>query len=177
MRIILILFVFSLSARATDVFRTEAAQLTHSLKSTLVSELQQKIVTSGHEEAVGFCQINVKPIAKKAVGEYAKKYRYGRTSHKVRSAGNTAEDWMVPYLENFKPLKAHDKLAAPIVHMFRDGKRAYLEPLFVQPMCLACHGTNVSRGVKSKLSAQYPNDQAVGFKVGDFRGFIWIREN
>jgi hypothetical protein len=52
----------------------------------------------------------------------------------------------------------------------RDGRTGYVEPIYVKPVCLACHGGNVDPGVKAKLAELYPEDQATGFREGDFRG-------
>jgi hypothetical protein len=90
---------------------------------------------------------------------------------------NAPANWMIPYLDEFKNLKASHKKAKAILHTFADGKRAYLEPLFVQPMCLTCHGAAVDGQLNKIILARYPHDQAIGFKAGDFRGFIWVREN
>jgi hypothetical protein len=31
--------------------------------------------------------------------------------------------------------------------------------------------------VSNKFNELYPNDKATGFKLGEFRGFIWVKEN
>ena len=64
----------------------------------------------------------------------------------------------------------------PQVHTFADGKKAYMEPLYVGPQCLSCHGETLSGELKEKLNELYPNDQATGFKLGQFRGLIWIKQ-
>ena len=50
----------------------------------------------------------------------------------------------------------------------------YAEPIIVQPMCLACHGESLAPEIAAKISEAYPDDQATGFKVGDFRGVFWV---
>ena len=82
---------------------------------------------------------------------------------------------MKPYIEKYKNTKAGAKDSASI-HQFPDGKRAYVEPLFIQPVCLKCHGPNVSQSVNDKIKALYPEDEATGFKAGEFRGLLWIKE-
>ena len=172
MKILFTLLFFSSFAYSHDSFETESAELAKKLKSNLMSELQKKISASGPEEAIDFCHLNVKTIAKSLAGDLAKKYKFGRTSHRVRNQENIPNDWMKVYLDKFN----REKTTKPVIHNFSDGKRAYLEPLFVQPMCLSCHGTAVTGSVKAEIKKRYPNDKATGFKVGDFRGFIWILE-
>ena len=53
------------------------------------------------------------------------------------------------------------------------GRTGYAEAIWVQPMCLTCHGEVLAPEVKAALQARYPKDQAVGFRAGDFRGVFW----
>ena len=50
-----------------------------------------------------------------------------------------------------------------------------VKPIAVAPPCLACHGATeqLSEEVQTYLTEHYPNDQAVGYAVGDLRGVFW----
>ena len=50
----------------------------------------------------------------------------------------------------------------------------YVEPIVMQPMCLTCHGESLAPEIAARISEVYPDDQATGFKVGDFRGVFWV---
>lgn len=158
-----------------DNFREEASQLANDLKAALMKEVTAKVSSKGASEAISFCHMNVAPIAKKAAGERITKYKFGRTSHKVRNQKNAPEEWMKPYIKKYKKSK-QGKDSTAVIHKFSDGKRAYIEPLYMQPVCLNCHGTNVSQSVKDKIKELYPADQATGFRLGEFRGLLWIKE-
>lgn len=176
MKIIILMVIVSSIASASDQFTADAPRIAQKLKMSLMGELQKKIKSTSVTEAIEFCHSNVVPIAKEAAGVDLKSYSFGRTSDKIRNPSNVAQSWHLPYLDKFKHIKASDKKAVPVVHTFPDGKRAYLEPLFVQPMCLNCHGSAISKAVQEKITSLYPNDQATGFKAGQFRGFIWVKE-
>lgn len=156
-------------------FDTEAPALAQRLKQSLVQNLTQKMVKDGAVAAVEFCHLEVKPIAKKAAGADLSKYEFGRTSHKIRNSQNQPQAWMLPYLEKFQgtTVKAPGK---PEIHTFSDGKKAYLEALYVGPQCLTCHGEAVGGPLRERISALYPKDQATGFKLGEFRGLVWVKE-
>ena len=49
----------------------------------------------------------------------------------------------------------------------------YVEPLFVQPLCVTCHGSALAPDLEKKLAELYPSDQATGYAAGDFRGVFW----
>ncbi len=174
-----LLFLFILAsplAFAADSFEKESATLATALKTTLVQELRTQLAAKGAEEALGFCHANVKALARSAAKDYLDKYEFGRASHLVRNPQNRPAPWMQDYLARFRGLKQGDANARPVVHTLPDGKRVYLDPLFVQPLCLECHGENVRASLRQKIKVLYPADEAVGFKAGQFRGFVWVKE-
>ena len=40
--------------------------------------------------------------------------------------------------------------------------------------CLTCHGERVSDAVHEQIAELYPDDRATGFKLGEFRGLLWV---
>jgi len=49
----------------------------------------------------------------------------------------------------------------------------YVEPIFMQPLCVTCHGQTIAPELAAKLGELYPNDQATGYVAGDLRGVFW----
>ena len=39
-----------------------------------------------------------------------------------------------------------------------------------KPVCIACHGSDISLTVREVIDTHYPNDQATGFDIGSLRG-------
>lgn len=168
----LILFQISSLLAAEDKFQLEAREVVMSLKTGLVKELTAQVKKGGAAEAVNFCQLNVKSIAKASVGEKAQKFEFGRTSHKLRNQSNLPEPWMEQYLQDFQS----GKITGEVIHTLPDGKRVLLSPLTMAPLCLQCHGSAIDEKVLTQIKKSYPRDQATGFQAGDFRGFIWVKE-
>jgi hypothetical protein len=104
------------------------------------------------------------------------KFEFGRTSHKIRNQANAPQPWADVYLKEFQGTFKGDIKKDFIIHKLENSKRVYLEPLYVQAQCLTCHGETVAPEIKTKLAEIYPQDKATGFKLGEFRGFIWIKE-
>ncbi len=54
----------------------------------------------------------------------------------------------------------------------------YMQAIGVQPLCLTCHGgvEQIPAAVKTALDKDYPSDQATGYKAGDLRGAISIKQ-
>ncbi len=88
---------------------------------------------------------------------------------------NRPQAWVEYYLKEFQG-KLKSDITKNSLLIEHEGKRIYLEPLFVEAKCLLCHGDKVSTQVSEKIKSLYPQDQAIGFKQGEFRGFIWVKE-
>jgi hypothetical protein len=97
--------------------------------------------------------------------------KMGRSSHKLRNADNVAPDWLVPLIDGYA--SGGNELVPQTVALDH-GRTGYAEPIIVQPVCLTCHGAELDEAVAAQIAALYPEDQATGFKAGDFRGVFWV---
>ena len=95
----------------------------------------------------------------------------GRTSHKLRNEENAPREWIKPLLKTYATTPSKSE---PEVVQLDHGGVGYVEPIFVKPMCLTCHGSDIAPSVASRIDEQYPEDKARHFKVGDFRGLFWV---
>lgn len=95
----------------------------------------------------------------------------GRTSDKLRSADNAPKPWMKPLLAEYAKAGPN---AAPRAVALGGGKAGYVEPIYVQEMCLACHGATLNTDVATTIAERYPKDAATGYALGDFRGLFWV---
>jgi len=60
-----------------------------------------------------------------------------------------------------------------------DGKSLrFMKAIGVAPQCLACHGSTeqIAEPVRAQLQILYPHDRATGYKPGDLRGAVSIRQ-
>ena len=78
---------------------------------------------------------------------------------------------MLPLLEEFRD-------SEPQPGSFRTvdlGPRGtgYVEPIYLKPLCANCHGENVAPDLLVRIREHYPDDDAIGFRVGEFRGLFW----
>lgn len=174
--ILIFLLTINLALAQKDNFENEAKALANDLKMSLMKNLSEKIAKDGPVEAVPFCHANVKPIAKNAAQDRISKFEFGRTSHKLRNAANTPQPWALEYLKEFEGKKKGEIKKSSILHKLPNGKRVYMEPLYVEAKCLLCHGETVSKNINDKIQELYPEDKAIGFKLGEFRGFVWVKE-
>ena len=101
----------------------------------------------------------------------------GRSSHKLRNPKNTSPAWLAPLVAKWAAggMRADDvgRLTGAVVKL-DDGRHGYAEPIFMQPLCLVCHGETLAPEIAAQIAAQYPGDQATGFAEGDLRGVFWV---
>lgn len=166
----------SISVAYGQDFLTDAKSLAKDLKTSLMRNLSGEIEKNGAVKAVPFCHDNISSIAKGAAHERISKYEFGRTSHKWRNEKNRPGPWAEVYLKEFQGTFKGDIKKEFILHKLENGKLVYLEPLYVQSQCLICHGERVGKDIKKRVNELYPKDQATGFKLNEFRGFIWVKQ-
>ena len=97
--------------------------------------------------------------------------RVGRTSDRLRNPENRSPEWVRPILEDYlaNPLERTPR-SLPLA----EGRTGYVEPIVMQSLCLTCHGDALAEDVSAEIERLYPEDEAVGFEVGELRGVFWL---
>jgi len=152
---------------AGDSLKTSGKTLLMPYKKSLQQALKQGM-SIGPAEAVLACQLKAPKIAE---GLSKNGVRVGRTSHRLRNSANLSPDWVQPILKAY--LNQPSELSPRTVTL-SGNRTGYAEPILIQPLCTNCHGTEVNPDLLKRIQSLYPDDQALGFKTGDFRGVFWI---
>lgn len=138
-----------------------------SLRTHLTSVMQ----ASGPPAAVAYCQVEASSILASA--------RSGRTeirraTQKWRNSENEPSDVESGVLDQMQRQLVTGKKAQPVVTL--DGAEThYYHPIFIQPLCLNCHGepgVDINEATLAVIDSLYPNDRARGYKADDLRG-MW----
>ena len=107
-----------------------------SLLEPFKQELQQALrqgLSEGPVEAIAACRVKAPEIARSLSRDGI---RLGRTSHRLRNPANAAPEWVRPILEAYV---ASPSSLAPRAVALPDGRSGYVEPILLQPLCVACH--------------------------------------
>ncbi len=168
----LVAFICLLSACAgRDFNRGEyirrGAEAIEPFKRDLMAALTEAL-KGGGGDAIDVCRLRAPELAAQASGD---KLKVGRTSHKLRNPANAPKPWMADLLEEYA---AGDGKSGPEAVALPGGGVGYVEPIYVKTMCLGCHGENVPEPIQERIREYYPDDRAVGFEEGDFRGLFWV---
>lgn len=149
-----------------EVMKQRAAQTLMPFKQQLMQALQRGL-EQGPAQAIDVCRLEAPAIATAASVDGI---AIGRTSFRLRNPANAPTVWQQTGLRHYQQSEDRE----PMLINLEDGRVGYMEPIVTAPMCLACHGSELSAEVKDALFAHYPADQATGFAAGDLRGIFWV---
>lgn len=135
-------------------------------KETLMNGMQQGVV-----EAIDYCNLEAPEITAKVPD----RVEVGRTSHKVRNPANEPSELLRGPLGYYLEQESKGNKASGNITQLPSGEWLYVEPIYTQAVCLACHGQNIAPEVQAAINEKYPNDQATGFKEGELRGMFWLK--
>lgn len=164
---LLILALCAASSSPDTVWRDRGAATVLPFKQRLLAELTAAL-EKGPENALEVCRVRAPALALEASSPGL---RVGRTSERLRNPANAPADWVKPILADYA---ARPTDREPRVVRLAANRIGYTEPIYVAPMCLTCHGEAIAAPLQDRLHALYPQDQATGFRAGDFRGVFWI---
>ncbi len=156
----------------------EVVAIGDSAASTLSRELMGRVRAAidqgGPAYAIDFCSEQALPLTAAVADSLGVGIK--RTTMRVRNPKNAPDEWEQAALEFFESeLTAGKPLPAYHIQRF-DGQVRYYKPIVVADFCMACHGPRESLdpAVRQALDARYPDDQATGYRPGDFRGVIRV---
>ncbi|MEO1246760.1 MAG: DUF3365 domain-containing protein [Pseudomonadota bacterium] len=118
--------------------------------------------------AVEHCRLEAPALAE---SYSTKNLRLGRSSHRLRNPANAAPEWLEAVIDRYL---GNPSARAPLTAELEHGVRGYVEPIVMQPLCLACHGPALPPELEAEIDEHYPDDRATGFEAGDLRGVFWV---
>lgn len=145
------------------------------LGAKLINRLQAKLAEEGPAGAVEFCSVEGLPLTAEVSREIG--FDVKRTSSRIRNPANSPDSLERAALDHFEERAGPgDSLPSAFVQRTPAGDYRHYQPLRVQPFCLQCHGSpeELGAGVAEILEERYPEDVAMGYSAGDFRGLIRV---
>lgn len=159
-----------------DVKKAIAAA--ESLNQALVLQLESALSGGNVADAMEVCGAVAQEMTR-AVGKM-----HGvilkRSALKLRNLQNKGDPFELAWMSSQAIFNA-DYPARPHGERITDssGKKEYrrITPIYIRPSCLPCHGNpvNMDKSVLQYLKENYPDDAAVGFSEGEFRGIVSVR--
>lgn len=173
----------ALSAGDDNVAREQAARAAVAdFAKRLVGQLKQTMGSQGPAVAISVCR----DVAPQIAGELSRAngWRVTRVSDKPRNPLlGMADAWELEVLASFKARAEKGEALPTMSHaeVVSEGGRAYfryMQAIGTPPLCLTCHGAagQLPDSIKAALQADYPYDQASGYKAGELRGAFSIKQ-
>jgi hypothetical protein len=160
--------------RQTQHIGEEAAV---TLGRALMSRVQAAAQEGGPVYAMDFCSLRAQDLT----GEIEDTLRPGmqvkRTSFRYRNPLNAPDPYEEEALRYFEQAMAEQgSLPDNYVQFVHANEYRYYKPIVVQEFCLNCHGDpeTFPAELRQVLNERYPNDNAVNYQEGDFRGVIRV---
>jgi hypothetical protein len=140
------------------------------LLETLQPQLQSAMKAGGPAAAMQVCASMAQPMTNNLKVDHPAVVKVSRTSDQVRNPLNA------PDALDARILAAYLKSGSKEDQVVKDeGCTFYYKPLFLQAVCLNCHGATLKPEVTALLQQHYPKDRATGYAEDDFRGVIKVQ--
>ena len=182
-KISLLAIVLTMAFMVTEAFSvdnkplTECRQVVKQFGGELKAELLSSLKEGGPLNAVSVCSQKAPRIAENLSQE--RNLIIARTSLKFRNPENAPDIWEQRVLQSFEERRVNKEAVGDMEHyeeLTVDGKQVfrYMKAIPVGEPCLTCHGTQMPRDLQTRLNELYPEDQSVGFSLGEILGAFSI---
>lgn len=146
------------------------------LGKTLAKNMKEHMKSGGPMDALDFCSNEAYDLTQSVNAKLPKGVEVKRVSNNYRSAVNhpsSNEEVILTALETLQ--KSGVTLPEYLVETVNEQKFKYYKPLLIDKgVCLKCHGDLKDSKLKEAITARYPNDKAMGYKMNDLRGAIIV---
>ncbi len=185
MKLLLALF-FAITAMSAAHSASEKQMINESKQAVKVfagqlkAELMAGMAKGGPPQALTVCNTAAEVIARNNSEKNG--WTISRTSLKPRNTKNAPDEWEAVVLKTFdKRKEAGNPIGeieySEIISSNSQPEFRYMKAISTKPLCLICHGENISPDLAEKIDQLYPDDRAKGYKIGDIRGaFSVIRD-
>jgi hypothetical protein len=162
-----------LTAEESIAFITRGDSISSLAFAALSNKLQIAIRDSGVLYAIPFCNLVAIPAMDSLSEVFGVEIK--RTSLQLRNTANQPTETEQQVLEAYNnTLQAGGVLEERVLALSKQ-QALFTRPIMTMPLCLQCHGnpeSDIQPEVYARIKALYPEDKAIGYTAGDWRG-IW----
>ena len=155
----------------------EGSQAAKALLMTLQNKMKANMKEGGVMGAFTFCSNEAQTLTAAVNEKLPQNVTVKRISLKYRNSADAPQADEQAVLESFQELQDTKKMLPKYLVKKVDAHTyKFYKPLLIgKPVCLMCHGDlkNAPK-LKEAIDSKYPNDTAVGYKMGDLRGAVVV---
>jgi hypothetical protein len=138
-------------------------------------ELLKAIEAGGVENAVGYCHLKANPLTDSLSRTFGADIK--RISDKFRDPINKPDPLDEQVIQSYQQQLSEGQELQPHLE-FIDSTIIFYSPILIlNPVCLQCHGlpgSSMDTKTDDFIKAKYPDDKAIGYKLGDLRGVFRV---
>jgi hypothetical protein len=178
--ILLLVFGAGCQSEENPLTEAEKAQFTRrgqdivkEVSTVMTTALTTSLADGGVGKAASYCSHIAVPMVDTLAARHGISMR--RTTTKVRNPQDAPTGRETVILNQFAQAQSEGKELQPLVELIDPHTVAYYQPIIMQPLCLTCHGKlgeTMTEENYSFIKYLYPDDQAIGYELGELRG-IW----
>ncbi|WP_428739922.1 Tll0287-like domain-containing protein [Sulfurimonas sp.] len=161
------------TANLTDVMQKGSAS-TKLLMQTLGKNMKMHMKQGGAMEALDFCSEEAYNLTEAVNKKLPEGVSVKRVSLLTRNPVNTPSEDEKKVLQHLQELQENNEsLPKRIVEKMDAHTYKFYKPLVIDnEACLKCHGDVQNEKLKAEILNRYPEDKAMGYKMGDIRGAV-----
>lgn len=167
-----------LSFEQEDQIKIIGSKAASALTKNLKAHLAEALAAGNTAEAFEFCAAGALDLTQETVQDLPEGLMIKRTTMRPRNPENAPDKYENDALAYFEAqiIKTGTPPENYIQYVKDESEFRYYQPIVINELCLKCHGEpdKIGEGVRHFLSENYPQDSAIGYKIGDFRGVVRI---
>ena len=160
----------AVTAQQQNELQQEAAGIIKQFAGTLKPKLKQALGEGGPEHAIKVCSVEAPALTKQLSAKTG--WSIKRVSLKARNHNTAMPDaWEKDVLQQFdRDQEAGIDPAGMKASRVEGDSFRFMKAQATGPVCLLCHGQDISPDLRATLKKHYPDDSATGYKLGQIRG-------
>lgn len=150
--------------------------IVQNVATVITTAVTKSLNDGGVGRAAQYCSYIAIPMVDTLAANHGVKIR--RTSDKIRNPKDAPTEREREVINQFLQEKAAGKELKPLVEAIDPHTVAYYQPILIQPLCLTCHGVlgeTMTEENYGFIKYLYPDDQAIGYALGDVRGIFSLQ--
>lgn len=165
----------ALTEEEVEKYTKQGNEIAQTSFKKLSGQLKTAMNDGGVQNAIGFCKAAALPLTNSLSTEHNAVIK--RTSLKLRNPQNSPDSLEAIMLDMYHIMsRMRNPVMVPKLLVKNESKIQFYAPIMIaNETCLKCHGT-IGQTMKAEdydiIKQNYPNDKAIDYKLGEFRG-MW----
>ena len=165
-----------LDKKIEQEMKIKAKKAIKTVAGALQNTLNAKVKEGGLSNAATFCATHATSLSKEVSKTLDDGVKLKRITDKPRNSNSQANEEQLNIFNEIKTKLANGEKVDMLVKQKSTNHYQVYKPIMMSGKCLNCHGNGEKRNPEAYniISKKYPNDKAINYKVGDFRGAFLV---